>query len=193
MIWFPCASTVAATPNIAPGVPASICSALPTNPPGSTGDTSINRLVVAPAVVTPISALPTTRSPFFNKAALSGVLKGAPWAMTLAEVIEGPEKVGTGVGRAALALHWPLTTTPSLGMVDTPVMAITLFELVATTYRVSPAGSYVRPAGPNTAPATPPLQMPVTTSVNDVCASMSKLIRSMVPPALMAPPGAFDT
>src|SRR5579863_7551758 len=180
-------------PNIAPGVVASICSGLPTNPPGSTGDTSINRIVVALAVVTPISALPTTRSPFFNKAALNGVLKGAPEAMTRAEAAEGPEKVGTAVGGAALALHWPLTTTPSLGTADTPATAITLLELVATMYRVSLVGSYVRPAGPNTAPATPPLQMPVTISVNVVCASMSRLIRSMVPPVLMAPPGAFDT
>src|SRR5580692_2147986 len=43
------------------------------------------------------------------------------------------------------------------------------------------------------APGAPPLQMPVTISVNDVCASTSRLIRSIVPPAFVAPPGAFDT
>jgi hypothetical protein len=55
--------------------------------------------------------------------------------MTLAEAIEGPEKVGTGVG--VVALHCPSTTMPSFGMLDTPAMAITLAELVSTTYRVS--------------------------------------------------------
>ena len=45
--------------------------------------------MVALGPAAPISALPTTKSPFFNKAALSGVLKGEPWATTLAEAIEG--------------------------------------------------------------------------------------------------------
>jgi hypothetical protein len=94
---------------------------------------------VALGVVIPISALPTTRSPFFNRAALSGVLNGAPWAMTRAEAIEGPENVGTAVG--VVPVHWPFTTTPSCAMVDTPAMAITLAEAVATTYRVSLDGS----------------------------------------------------
>ena len=74
-------------------------------------------------------------------AALSGVLKGAPWAITVAEAIEGPEKVGTGVGVAAVPAHCPFTTTPSLGILDTFAIAITLAELVATTYSVSLAGS----------------------------------------------------
>jgi hypothetical protein len=60
--------------------------------------------------------------------------------MTLADAIEGPEKVGTGVGAVAPA-HCPFTTTPSFGILDTPAMAITLAELVATTYNVSLAGS----------------------------------------------------
>jgi hypothetical protein len=59
--------------------------------------------------------------------------------MTLAEAIEGPEKVGSGVG--VVAVHCPFTTTPSFGMLDTPASAITLFELVSTIYRVSLAGS----------------------------------------------------
>jgi hypothetical protein len=59
--------------------------------------------------------------------------------MTLAEAIEGPEKVGMGVG--VVAVHCPFTTTPSFGMLDTPVRATTLFELVSMTYRVSLAGS----------------------------------------------------
>ena len=47
-----------------------------------------------------------------------------------AEAIEGPEKVGTGVG-VAVPLHWPLTTTPFFGMAETPVKATTLAELVS--------------------------------------------------------------
>src|SRR5712671_1924635 len=94
----PAASTVAAMPKIAPGVVVSICNGCPTKPPGSTGDTSISKFVVALGPGAPISAFPTTKSPFFSRAALSGVLRGEPWAMTLAEAIEGPEKVGTGVG-----------------------------------------------------------------------------------------------
>src|ERR1700676_523887 len=141
MIWFPAAFTVAAMPKMAPGAPASICS-WPTKPLGTTGDTSISKLVVALAVGgvaggATMSPLPTTKSPFFNKAALIGALKGGPWAMTLAEAIEGPEKVGMGV----VAVHCPFTTTPSFGMLDTPVRAITLLELVSMTYRVSLAGS----------------------------------------------------
>src|ERR1700730_8545112 len=139
MIWFPAALTVAAMPKIAPGVPVSIYSGWPTKPPGSAGDTSISKFVVALGPGAPISALPTTKSPFFNRAALSGALKGGPWAMTLADAIEGPEKVGTGVG--VVAEHCPFTTTPSFGMLDTPAMAITLAELVSTTYRVSMAAS----------------------------------------------------
>src|SRR5580704_15435162 len=43
-------------------------------------------------------------------------------------------------------------------------------------------------------PGAPPLQMPVTISVRDVCTLFeSKLIRSIVPPVLVEPPGAFDT
>jgi hypothetical protein len=60
--------------------------------------------------------------------------------MTFAEAIEGPEKVGTGVGIVVPA-HCPFTTTPPFGMLDTPATAITLAELVATMYRVSLAGS----------------------------------------------------
>ena len=68
------------------------------------------------------------------------MLEGAHARWTsLAEAIEGPEKVGTAVGE--VPLHCPLTTTPSFGMLETPVMAMTLYELVATTYRVSLAGS----------------------------------------------------
>src|SRR6267142_4997645 len=127
-------------PKIAPGVPVSICSGCPTKPPGTTGDTSISKFVVGLGAGAPISALPITKSPFFSKAALNGVLRGAPWATTLAEAIEGPEKVGAGVG-VAVPAHCPFTTTPSFGMLDTPARAITLFELVATIYRVSLAGS----------------------------------------------------
>src|SRR5882762_4727770 len=127
-------------PKIAPGAVVSICSGVPTKPLGTTGDTSISKFVVALGPGAPISALPTTKSPFLSKAALSGVLRGEPWAMTLAEAIEGPEKVRAGVGAAAPA-HCPFTTTPSFGMLDTPASAITLSELVETTYRVSLAGS----------------------------------------------------
>src|SRR5258708_10013094 len=97
--------------------------------------------VVVLGVPMPMSALATNKSPFFNSAALSGVLKGAPWAITVAEAIEGPEKVGTGVGVAVVPVHCPFTTTPSFGIPDTFAMAITLAELVATTYSVSLAGS----------------------------------------------------
>src|SRR5258708_39203704 len=119
--------------------------------------------------------------------------------MTLAEAIEGPEKVGKGVG--VVAVHCPFTTTPSFGMLDTPERAITLFEVVPTTYRVSLAGSSVSPEGPNMIPGVPPLQKPVTISVNDVCTLLvSRLIRSMVPGRVAVPgpatvpllSGAFD-
>src|ERR1700723_410769 len=122
-------------PNSAPGAPVSTCTGGPTKPPGNPGDTSISKLLVAPAACTPMSPLPTTRSPFFNRAALMGVTKGAPWAMTRTEVAEGPVKLGTGVG--VVALHWPAATMPSFGTLDTPAMAITLAELESTTYRVS--------------------------------------------------------
>src|ERR1700674_5304033 len=129
-------------PKMAAEVPLSICS-WPTKPPGTTGDTSISKLVVAlgggATAGAMISALPTTKSPFFNRAALIGAFKGGPWAMILAEAIEGPEKVGSGVG--VVAVHCPFTTTPSFGMLDTPVSAITLAELVSMIYRVSLAGS----------------------------------------------------
>src|SRR5258708_15692748 len=168
MIWCPEASTVAAMPKMAPGVPGSIWS-WPTKPPGTTGDTSISKLVIAPgaggaAGGATMSPLPTTKSPFLSRAALIGALKGDPCAMTLAEAIEGPEKVGMGVGVAAV--HCPFTITPSFGMLDTPAKAMTLFELVSMTYRVSLDGSYVSPEGPNMVPAVPPLQKPATISVN---------------------------
>jgi hypothetical protein len=85
----------------------------------------------------PISAFATTESLFLIRAALSGVLSGALRPMTRADVIEGPEKVGAGVGVVAALAHCPFTTKPSLLTFDIPTIAITLAELVSTTYSVS--------------------------------------------------------
>ena len=100
-------------PKSAPGVPVlSSCNGLPTKPPGTTGGTSIKRLVVALGVWMPISAFAITRSPFLRRAALSGVLKGA-------SVRHHPRRChrrtregrGRG-GRCRTRAHCPSTITP---------------------------------------------------------------------------------